>query len=384
MTHTPRRLRIGYLTTYDPRDRRSWSGTYFSMARTLEKHCGEVIALGPLRPAEAIAGKVIKRAFRAVGGPTFLDTHSMFLSRKLGRMARARLREHPCDVIFAPACSSALAHLDTTIPIVYLSDATFRIMVDYYHEFSSLFPPTARSGDEIEQRAIRRAHRLIYPSSWAARSAVNDYGARPGEVHVIPFGANVEAPPERALAEAVPNRDRCRLLFVGGHWERKGGALAYETFLELQRRRFDCTLTIVGCTPPPRVDHRDVTIIPFLNKNIPAQRKRLDALFLESHFFLLPTRAECFSIALCEASAFGVPAISSETGGLPELVRNGVNGFLLPLQARASQYATVIADAFSDHGRYAELRRSSRGEFEARLNWDAWGRAVRGVLEDVV
>jgi glycosyltransferase involved in cell wall biosynthesis len=353
------------------------------MARALEKHCGEVITLGPLRPAEAIAGKVIKRAFRALGGPTFLDTHSMFLSRRLGRMVRTRLRERPCDVIFAPACSTALAHLDTTIPIVYLSDATFHIMVDYYHEFTSLFPPIARSGDEIERRAIRRARRLIYPSTWAARSAVTDYGARAGEVHVIPFGANLEAPPERARAQTVPSRDRCRLLFIGGHWERKGGPLAYETFLELRRRGFDCTLTIIGCRPPATVEHADITIIPFLDKNIPAQRRQLDAIFLDSHFFLLPTRAECFSIALCEASAFGVPAISTETGGIPELVRNGLNGFLLPLDAKASQYATVISDAFSDQDGYAALRRSSRSEFEARLNWDAWGRAVKAVLEEV-
>lgn len=379
-----RRLRIGYLTTNDPHDRRSWSGTDYSMARTLQKHCGDVVPLGPLRPPEALAAKLIKRGFRLVGAPTYLDTHTMFVSRKLGRMVRKRLDRDTCDVIFAPACSSAIAHLDTKIPIVYLSDATFHIMINYYHEFTSLFPPIARSGDKIERLAIGRARRLIYPSTWAARSAVTHYGAQSDHVHVIPFGANLEAPPGRDRALTTPSRGRCRLLFVGGHWERKGGALAFETFLDLKRRGIDSTLTVVGCRPPAGIQHPDLTVIPFLNKNVPAERTRLDTIFLDSHFLLLPTRAECFSIALCEASAFGLPVVSTDTGGLSELVRTGANGFLLPLDAAADRYAALIGDLFGDVDRYAALRRSSRDEFESRLNWDAWGLAVKRVFEGAV
>lgn len=378
------RLRIGYVTISDPHDRRSWSGTNYSMMRTLQKHCGEVVPLGPLRPLEAVAGKVVRRALRALGGPNYLDSHSLRLSRKLARIVEARMRRTSCDVLFAPACSTAIAHLETSVPIVYLSDATFRIMVDYYHEFSALIPANARSGEQLERLAIDRARQLIYPSQWAAKSAIADYAAKPEHVHVIPFGANLEAPPPRERAIAVPDRTRCRLLFVGGHWERKGGALAVEAFRALRRRGVACTLTIVGCTPPAPITDDGIDVIPFLDKNAPAQRGELERIYLRSHFMLLPTRAECFSIALCEASAYGLPVLATQTGGLPELVHAGSNGFLLPLDATADAYADVIAAAFDDAERYRELRAASRDQFEARLNWDSWGRAVGHVFEAAV
>jgi glycosyltransferase involved in cell wall biosynthesis len=231
-------------------------------------------------------------------------------------------------------------------------------------------------GDEIERLAITNAKRLIYPSSWAARSAIEDYGADPLKVHIIPLGANFDVPPSREDATRFHQRDVCRLLFVGVSWERKGGDIAFETLLELLRLGVPSELIVVGCQPPPHVSHNRLRVFPFLNKNNPEECKLLYTLYYQSDFFVLPTRAECFGIVLCEANAFGLPVLSTETGGVSEIVRNGVNGFLLPLEARGDRYAAVIRDIYDDSTRYADLRKSSRGEFESRLNWDAWGRQV--------
>jgi glycosyltransferase involved in cell wall biosynthesis len=375
-----KRLRIAYLTANDPADRRSWSGTDFSMAQALERHCGEVVSLGPLRPLQARVGKIIKRGFELLGGPTYLYAQTTSVAKKLARMAEQKLADEPCDVIFAPAGSVPLAYLQTKIPIVYLSDITFHLIVDYYHEFSRLFRPHARMADEIERLAIAKADRLIYPSSWAARSAIDDYGANPDIVHVVPFGANFETPPSREDALQIPKKDRCRLLFVGANWERKGGQYAVETLLALEKMGIGATLTIVGCRPPENIIHKDIHVIPFLDKNKTAERERLYRLYCDSHFFILPTRAECYSIALCEANAFGLPVLATQTGGLPELVREGINGFLLPLEAGGDRYAALVRELYADEARYEALRRSSRGEFESRLNWDAWGKKVGAVI----
>ncbi|MGH9765502.1 MAG: glycosyltransferase, partial [Blastocatellia bacterium] len=227
-----RRLRIAYLTINDPTDRRSWSGTDYCMARALEKHCGELFLMGPLQPLSQMAGKSIRRVFNLLGR-TYLPAHTMSASKILGRMADRKLSETSCDVVFAPAGSSVLAHLQTKLPIVYLSDVTFRLIAGYYPEFSRLLASQGRMADQIEQLAIQKAAQLIYPSSWAARSAIEDYGADPRKVHVVPFGANLEHPPSREQAVRVPPSDRCRLLFVGVNWERKRGGIALETLLEL-------------------------------------------------------------------------------------------------------------------------------------------------------
>ena len=374
------RLRIAYLTTNDPKDRRSWSGTEYQMARALEKHCGEVFNVGPLPLFSAKVGKIIQRGLRLVTGKTYLNTHTISVSRKLGKMAEEKMAGAACDVIFAPAGSVPLAHLHTQIPIVYLSDATHRLMVDYYVEFSSMLASSIRSADQIEQLAIRNAKQLIYPSAWAARSAVQDYGANPESVHVVPFGANMDEWPSRERVLEPPPHDKCRMLFVGTNWERKGGEIAFDTLLAMERLGVPAELTIVGCRPPERFHHANLRVIPFLNKNNPQERAQLEELYLKSHFFLLPTRAECFSIALCEANAYGLPILSTHTGGLPELVWEGQNGFLLPMEARGDQYAARMLEIYNNPGRYRELKASSREQFETRLNWDAWGKHVNEIL----
>jgi len=377
-----KRLNIAYLTVNDPRDRRSWSGTEFAMAKALERHCGNVHFIGPIRLKSILIGKVIHRLLKRIAGKTFLYTESV--SRRIAVIARDRISKVPCDVIFSPAGSACLANLDVSIPIVYLSDATFRLVADYYPEFTSILESHKKTADGFERASIQKAQQLVYPSTWAANSAIQDYNADPNRVHVIPFGANLEDPPEASHAIAVPPTDRCRLLFVGGHWQRKGGEIAFETFQELIDRGVQAELTIVGCTPPDHVGHANVRVFPFLNKNDSQQREQLLRLYREAHFFVLPSRAECFSIALCEANAFGLPVLTSDTGGLPDLVKVGVNGFLFPLEARGDQYAARIYDVFSNSSQYAALRAASRAEFDARLNWDHWGAKMLVVLQRAV
>jgi hypothetical protein len=146
-------LRIAYLTISDPTDRRSWSGTVYRMARALEKHCGEVVNIGPLLPRFPKVGRVVNRGIRYLTGRTYLHTHTAALSRKIGRMASEKLANVNCDVIFAAAASTALAHLTTNLPIVYLSDATMRLMVDYYPEFSALLPRSLISCTQVRGQA---------------------------------------------------------------------------------------------------------------------------------------------------------------------------------------------------------------------------------------
>ncbi len=348
------------------------------MSAALERQGGEVHRLGPLMPR---FWRLIERVQRHVGritGKTLFFT--TYFSRKIARMAEVQLADGDFDVIFAPAGSGVIAHLKTKDPVVYLSDATFKGMLDYYPEFSNVLSSHKLAVNEIESLAIQNCAQLIYPSRWAANSAVTDYGAVPTKVHVVPFGANIETVPSREQVVRSFNAERCRLLFVGVEWLRKGGDIALETLLALERLGVPAELTVVGCLPPNGFKHPNLKVIPFINKNEPEGRERLQELWNEADFFLLPTRAECFSIALCEANAYGIPILSTLTGGVPELVRDGVNGYLFPLAARGEAYAEQICKVYRDPMAYQALRISSREEFESRLNWDAWGRSVMTIF----
>jgi glycosyltransferase involved in cell wall biosynthesis len=354
------------------------------MVRALEEHCGEVVVIGPLQPVSLRIGKLISRVVHRITGRPYLYAHTASLSRRLGRMAEEGLKSANCDVIFASAASTVVAGLKTLVPIVYLSDATVRLMIDYYPAFSGLLPSQIRAADQIELLGIGKAAELIYPSSWAARSAIDDYHADASRVHVVPFGANLDEPPSREEVLPAPPKGLCRLLFVGVDWEQKGGSIAFETLIQLERLGVPAELTVVGCKPPDEITHPRLHVFRFLDKNDPGQRAQLNQLYREANFFILPTRAECFGIALCEANAYALPVLSTRTGGVPEFVREGVNGFLLEPHDRGDKYAESIRRAYADDEAYQTLRGSSRKEFEMRLNWDAWGMQVRDILSAAV
>src|SRR5205085_12222674 len=137
--------------------------------------------------------------------------------------------------------------------------------------------------------------------------------------------------------------EQCRLLFLAVGWARKGGDIAFETLLKLEELGIQAELIVCGCTPPKGTAHKRMRVIPFLDKNDERQRKELEQLLMAADFLLVPTRSDAYGLAYCEASAFGLPVITTRTGGVPEVVRDGENGFLLPYEARGAAYAEVIA-----------------------------------------
>ncbi|HVB60016.1 MAG TPA: glycosyltransferase, partial [Ktedonobacteraceae bacterium] len=85
-----------------------------------------------------------------------------------------------------------------------------------------------------------------------------------------------------------------------------------------------------------------------------------------------------------EANAFGLPAITTSTGGVADIVRDGENGYALPYEARGDDYARLIANLWHDKPRYRLLAQTSRAAYDERLSWDAWAKAVREIIDKIV
>jgi glycosyltransferase involved in cell wall biosynthesis len=368
-------MEVAYLFEKDAASPDAQSGRPASILREFKRAGYNVHPCFPLPVTTGLVERIEQRLAR-MAKKRYFKGRSKRQLRQMAHQAAAKLRHVRCDFIFSPG-TLPLAYLKTDKPIVFSSDCTFRSMVDYYPEFSQLGGLQLRDFEQAEGAALRKSSLMIYASDWAARSAMTHYGVSPDRVAAIPSGANLGAENRRSEVDAfIRSRpaDHLDLLFVGKDWVRKGGALCLETVRLLNQSGLRATLHVVGCRPIiPAELQPHVQIHGLLKPSVPEQRAQLEVLFQRAHFLFVPSRAEAYGMAFCEANAFGSPCITTATGGIPTIVREGINGIALPLSAGPTEYAEAIRHLARPE-RYVALAHRSFAEFEERLNWGSWMR----------
>jgi glycosyltransferase involved in cell wall biosynthesis len=107
----------------------------------------------------------------------------------------------------------------------------------------------------------------------------------------------------------------------------------------------------------------------------------LAAAFASSDAFLFPSRTETLGLVLLEAMAAGCPVVAARSGGIPDIVRDGVNGYLFdPHQESGLVQATQKLLASPE---LSTLRESARCEAE-RWSWEAATRQLQSYYEVVI
>jgi hypothetical protein len=231
-----RRLRIAYLTQLDPLDKRSWSDGLYYIAQALQLHCGDVTCLGPLRvPKPTFLRRVRAKSSLMLFRKRYLNWLSLTTAKKCGHEATQKLAGQAFDVIVCASCETAIAYLETNIPIVLVGDSTFAQLLDYYPYYTHLSRRSIHEIYAIEQLAFKKVRAVIMSSKWAACSAIQNYHVEPEHVYSASLGANFAKVPAKEIADARKPSGICRLLFVGVEWQRKGGDIAYETLLKLEK-----------------------------------------------------------------------------------------------------------------------------------------------------
>ena len=378
-------MRIAYVTTYDARDIRSWSGTGHFMWRALQQAGHEIDLVGPLDEGFSRLWDAKTRFYERVRHVRYERERQPWLQRHYARQVQAHLTGGRHDIVVSPG-SIPVARLPPGIPVVFWADATFAGMLGFNPSFTGLAAETIRDGNASEQAALDRCSMAIYASEWARGTALEHYRVDAAKLRVVGFGANLlHEPDATAVASAIEARpfDECRLLFVAVDWWHKGGDIAVAVTRELVRRGIRASLTVVGITPPP--DTADVARhAGYLDKRDPEQAARYETLLAGSHFLIVPSRSEAYGLVYAEASAHGVPSLATRLGGIPSVVTDEVNGRLFEPGADPSTLADWIGSRLAKPEAYRALARSSFEAYAARLSWTVAGRAVSEMLHTLI
>lgn len=390
-------MKIAYVTDFDvlnPAERNAHHpkavghrGRCFYASKSLVNDHTTVQYLCPLTRQSQLSSKVKWRFYRYVLQQNYIAWAEPSVNQHYAEQIAKRLLECNADVVMAPEIN-LLAYLECDRPLVLWTDTPYAGLLNGYGDFSHLCQETMNHLTTMDRLTLHKCQLAIFPSAWAANIAIEQYQVDPAKVKVVPFGANVEC--DRTLEDIqalVKSRSTqtCKLLFIGADWVRKGGAVALDVAKQLKQNGMDVELTIVGCYPPetdyPLPDF--VKAIGFINKSTPDGLTYFNRLIAESHFLIVPSKAETYGNVFCEANSFGVPCLATNAGGITTIIRDRINGMTFSPDASPDEYCTYIQAVFQHPSIYDELALSAFHEYQTRFDWSAAGNAACQLLAEL-
>ncbi|AFY30865.1 glycosyltransferase family 4 protein [Calothrix sp. PCC 7507] len=216
----------------------------------------------------------------------------------------------------------------------------------------------------LEKQCFENAAHIVACSDWARQSVIEDYAISPKKVTTIPYGMPLE---QFEIIQRPRNltSNKTRLLFVGNDFTRKGGYDLLNIFLE---HFIDtCELNIVTNAS---IDIPEIPSIQ-LHKGIRPMSPELFQLYQDADIFVLPTHEDVYGVVFIEAMASGLPCIGTKVMAVPELVKNGVNGFTIPPKDKNSLYGVLRKLVDSPELRLSmglAGRKIAKETFDAKIN----------------
>jgi glycosyltransferase involved in cell wall biosynthesis len=369
-------MNLTCVSSYDARDATAFGGRCYYKLRAINGLVDEMKFVGPLQHRKLAPILGAKREYyKRIAHELYYPRRDSMLVRYYSRQITRKLATVNSDVILSPISpgSQPVAFVECKQPIVIWTDATFAGALELHHKHDRICAESIRDGLANERAALGRAKLLIYYTKWAAESAIRAYDVDPAKVAVIPSGAWLEDSPnfeDAAQLVAARPSDHCRLLFIGVGWLRKGGDVALKVAKRLNAGGLKTELTIVGCDPrelPEPLPHF-IRSVGYVNRASKEGSEQFAALLRNSHFLILPSPADASPLVCMEACAYAVPSLVTDVGGIPDIIRNGMNGRTFSLNSDIEEYCRFVHEIMSDATRYKELALSALNEYRTRLN----------------
>lgn len=190
----------------------------------------------------------------------------------------------------------------------------------------------------------------------------------PNTISTEAFRSMVRGPKKRA--------DHVRLLFVGAVGKLKGEKDLIKALDLLRARGLSLKVDIVGSGADRLAAQvKAAGLSSFIGHLGPASMDERLALFERADIFVLPTYAEAMPVSVIEAMAAGLAIVTTPVGGIPELIDDGKQGFLInpgDTQALAEKIELLIRDpqarfTLGDNARRRVAQRPDLDEYIERL-----------------
>src|SRR6266852_6400764 len=230
---------------------------------------------------------------------------------------------------------------------------------------------------------LARLERRIYADPKVSLAAVSQRTAahlrdyfRRQDVRVIPNGvdtaqfspsARLALRAEARLRRAIQETDFV-LLLIGNDWRVKG----LETVLRAMSSLRDLPILMIAAGDDSPPTFRETAKSLGFSERCRFEPSREDVLdfYAAADLYVSPSREDSFGLPVAEAMACGLPVITSTHAGVAALVRDAVEGFILPQFDDSQGLARILHRLYTD-----EALRQNAGDAAAKaaLQW-TWDR----------
>ena len=274
---------------------------------------------------------------------------------KTGRLAQKRGGKYICD-----RGSSHIRY-------------TNEILTEEYRRWGQEFEGVYHKHLTREDQEYEQSDAITVPSEFARRTYI-EMGVPPEKLRHVAYGADLS----RFSKVADPPVDSFEVLCVGQIAFQKGVPYLLEAFEKFRHPRK--RLTMVGAVAPEMeqfLKGKQWEHVEFLG-NVP--HARMKDVMSRSHVVVFPSINDGFGMVIGEAMACGCPVISSENSGGMDLIKDGHEGYVVPIRDSAS-----ITDRLEQLAQDPILRETMGARSLERVasigGWDTYGRNYVAVLE---
>jgi glycosyltransferase involved in cell wall biosynthesis len=238
-------------------------------------------------------------------------------------------------------------------------------------------------------RFTRRASRVICVSGRVRQSFADRFPELAEKFVEVPNGIRLQD------YEKLPPRAECRAQFkllpgakllgtVGRMVPVKNHRLLIEALFRVRQTVPDVHLAIIGegnLRDSLAAYAADLDLSECVS--LVKETQKIDSFYGAIDIFCLSSNSEGMPLTLLEALASGVPVVSTEVGGIPEIIENGKTGYLVP-KGSAEEMAKRIVDLLQNPSKAAELALNGRNMVHERFPAEKMIQATEAVYEEVL
>jgi alpha-maltose-1-phosphate synthase len=243
-------------------------------------------------------------------------------------------------------------------------------------EYADTIPVLTHSPEFLKDRdeELELADHIVIPSDFV-RHTLHRAPVPDEKLHKVPYGTDESKGPTRALGASRGRR--LRVLFVGALTQRKGIGYLVDAVKMLGS---SIEFTMVGgkfgrsaCIDATVREHRWIPRIP--HHAVLEEMAQHDVL-------VLPSISEAYGLVILEALSRGLPVITTMNSGGPEIIREGQDGFFVPI--RSAEAIAQKLELLNQDRNLLDHMSASAAQRAREFTWQVYRRLLATTLTQIL